>query len=278
LIYPAGRERAQRPALPARHAFVASQQPSLERTRAHQNQEKQQMQLGRLGRSVAVALALALGAGAASALTVPFTEDFTSGVAGWRNGANTSDLSHVASGGPDGGAYASGTFNYFGFVPPFPGAGPVTFRGQDEFSFSGLSFVGDWIAGGVEELSVWVRQNTSETLTYFLRVASSFNFPGAVIVNTTPVLPNVWTQLTFAIDPSSPLCFGEGVSCAAALADVDHVQFGTSAPAALTGLDQAFTLDIDKISISTVPEPATALLFASALAGIGWIGTRRRTS
>jgi hypothetical protein len=231
------------------------------------------MQIQSLARSLAVAVALVSSAGAAAALTVPFTEDFTANSAFWRNGANTSDLSHVASGGPDGGAYASGTFNYFGFVPPVPGAGPVTFRGQDEFGFSGLSFVGNWIAGGVEELSVWVRQNTSETLTYFMRITGSFNFPGAVILDTTPVLPNVWTQLTFAIDPSSPLCVGEGVSCAMALTDVDHLQFGTSAPAALTGSNQAITLDIDKIQI--VPEPGTALLLASAIA---WIGARRRTS
>jgi len=234
------------------------------------------VQIRRLSRSLGLVAALSSGAGAASALTVPFTEDFTSGVAGWRNGANTADLSHVASGGPDGGAYASGTFNYFGFVPPVPGAGPVTFRGQDEFSFSGLSFVGNWITGGVEELSVWVRQNTSETLTYFMRVASSFNFPGAVILSTTPVLPNTWTLVTFDIDPSNPLCFGEGVTCAQALANVAHLQFGTSAPAALTGLDQAFTLEIDKIQL--VPEPGTTLLFASGLAGIAWFGARRRTS
>ena len=226
------------------------------------------MQIGRLGRSAVVAVALALGAGPAAALTVPFTEDFTSDSVGWRDGTNANPLTHVASGGPDGGSFASGTFNYFGFVPPFPGAGPVTFRGQDEFNFSGLSFVGNWITGGVDELSVWVRQNTSQTLTYFMRVAGTFNFPGAVIISTTPVLPNVWTLVTFDIDPSSPLCFGEAVTCAQALANVAHLQFGTSAPAALTGLNQAFTLDIDKISISAVPEPRALLLLASGLAGL----------
>lgn len=230
------------------------------------------MQIGRLGRAAAVALALTLGAGAASALTVPFTEDFAN-TAGWTN-ANNAPVTAVASGGPDGGSYVSTSFNYFGFTSPF-GGGPVIFRGQDENNASGLDFVGDWAAGGVDQLSVWVRQNTTETLTYFLRVASTFNFPGAVINSTTLVAPNTWTLVTFDIDPSSPLCFPEGTTCAAALADVDHVQFGTNAPAALTGLNQAFTLDLDKVSISAVAEPTTMLLLASGVAGLAWHGRRR---
>jgi hypothetical protein len=55
------------------------------------------------------------------------------------------------------------------------------------------------------------------------------------------------------------------------------VQFGTSAPAALTALNQAFTLDIDKIATSAVPEPTTMLLLASGLAGLAW-QSRRRTA
>jgi hypothetical protein len=231
------------------------------------------MQFQRFLRSAAVVAALTLGAGAASALTVPYTEDFASGVSGWEDAINN-PLGFVASGGPDGGGYASGTFNYFGFVSPF-GGGPVTFRGQDEDNASGLAFVGDWIAGGVQSVSIWVRQNTTETLGYFLRVAGTANFPGAVIGSTTLVAPNTWTEVTFDIDPNNPLCTGEGVTCAQALATVAHLQFGTTAPAALTALNQAFTLDLDKISISSVPEPSVALLLASGLAGLAWQSRRR---
>ena len=233
------------------------------------------MQIRRLGRSAVVAAVLTLSASAAAALTVPFTEDFVSSVAGWENSVNNA-LTFVASGGPDGGSYASGSFNYFGFTNPF-GGGPVTFRGQDEDNASGLAFVGDWIAGGVDSLSIWVRQNTNETLSYFVRVAGTANFPGAVINSTTLVAPNIWTQVVFDLDPANPLCFGEGVTCAQALASVAHLQFGTSAPAALTALNQAFTLDLDKVSISAVPEPTAALLLVSGLAGLAW-QSRRRTA
>src|SRR5262245_27568223 len=224
------------------------------------------MQIRRFGRSAAIAVALVSGASAATALTVPYTEEFASSAAGWTNASST-PLTFVASGGPDGGSYVSGSFNYFGFTNPF-GGGPVIFRGQDENGFSGLSFVGDWVAGGADQLSVWVRQSTSETLTYCLRVATTFNFPGAVIGSTTLVAPNTWTLVTFDLDPSNPLCTPETGTCASALANVAHVQFGTSAPASLTALNQAFTLDIDKVSISAVPEPTALVLLASGLAGL----------
>ena len=63
----------------------------------------------------------------------------------------------------------------------------------------------------------------------------------------------------------------------AALASVAHLQFGTNAPAALTGSNQAFTLDLDKVTISAVPEPTALLLLASGLAGLAW-QSRRRTA
>lgn len=122
-----------------------------------------------------------------------------------------------------------------------------------------------------------MRQNTTETLSYFLRVAGTANFPGAVINSTTLVAPNTWTEVVFDIDPDSPLCFGEGVTCAQALANVAHLQFGASAPAALTALNQTFTLDLDEISIASVPEPTALLLLASGLAGLAWQGRRRET-
>ena len=71
--------------------------------------------------------ALLLTAPVAQAVTLGFIETFDSGVAGWEDNVNN-PLTAVASGGEDGGAYASTTFNYNGFSDPFGGGGPVTFR------------------------------------------------------------------------------------------------------------------------------------------------------
>ena len=222
--------------------------------------------------SYALGAALVATASSASALsTLPFTEDFTSNVSGWINTANA-PLTFQASGGPDGGSYASTTLNYFGFSSPF-GGGPVVFRGHDQQNASGDAFVGDWVAGGVTVVTAWVKQDTGVDLTFFLRVASSFNFPGAVIGNTGSVPSGVWTQVSWVIDPNDPACQGEGVTCAQALATVGNIQFGTSAPSALTTQNVAFTLSIDKISI--IPEPGTALLAGFGLLGLGALGRRK---
>jgi hypothetical protein len=222
--------------------------------------------------SYALGAALVATASSASALsTLPFTEDFTSDVSGWINTANA-PLTFQASGGPDGGSYASTTLNYFGFSSPF-GGGPVVFRGHDQQNASGDAFVGDWLAGGVTVVTAWVKQDTGVDLTFFLRVAGSFNFPGAVVGNTGTVPSGVWTQVSWTIDPNDPACTGEGVTCAQALASVGNVQIGTSAPTALTTQNVAFTLSIDKISI--VPEPGTALLAGFGLLGLGALGRRK---
>lgn len=212
--------------------------------------------------------------GSAQALTIGYTEEFPENVAGWENAASL-PLTWEADGGPDNSSNASTTFNWFGFSNPF-GGGPVIFRAADADNASGDAFVGDWLTGGVHTISAWFYQETGETLTPFIRFASSFNFPGAVINDLTPIPSGVWTEVLFDIDPLNPLCFGEGVTCAVALANVGNVQFGTNAPAALVASDQAYYLAIDKVGINTVPEPTTGLMIAVALGGLGCYGRVRR--
>ncbi len=209
----------------------------------------------------------------AQALTIGYTEEFEANVAGWENSGSL-PLTWEADGGPDASSNASTTFNWFGFSNPF-GGGPVIFRAASADNASGGAFVGNWFTGGVTTISAWFYQETGETLTPFIRFASSFNFPGAVINSTTPIPSGAWTEVLFDIDPSNPLCFGEGVTCEVALGNVGNVQFGTNAPAGLIATDQAYYLAIDKVGINTVPEPATGMLVATALAGLGWFGRRR---
>lgn len=213
-------------------------------------------------------------AGAASALTVPFTEDFGSDVAGWEDNVNE-PLAFQASGGADGSSYAQGTFNFDGFSSSF-GGGPVIFRANASDAASGGAFTGDWIAGGVTEIAATVRHDTGEDLEYFLRVATAQNFPGAVLQNVEPtVVPSgEWTRVSWEIPPPASLCALEGIpDCQAALSSVGNFQIGTNAPSALTSIDQDFEFGIDQVSI--VPEPGTASLALLGLAGLGALGRGR---
>ena len=97
----------------------------------------------RLLGTLAAAL-VATAAGSAQALTVPFTEEFSSGTSGWLNNANTA-VGFEASGGPDSGSYVSTSFDYFGFSNPF-GGGPVVFRGNDSANASGDAFYGGLVS------------------------------------------------------------------------------------------------------------------------------------
>lgn len=217
------------------------------------------------------ALAVLAWSGLAMAVTVPFTEDFVADSAGWEDG-DSNPLFWENGGGPDGGSYASADFNYFGYTSPF-GGGPVVFRANESDMASGDAFVGDWIADGVTLVSAWVRHDAPADLNFYMRIATSFNFPGAVITNTQTVSSGVWTKVFWVVDPDSPLCIGETVTCAVALGSVGNFQIGTDAPLSLVELDQAFAIDVDKVSV--VPEPGMATLLG---AGLMLLSLMRRSS
>jgi hypothetical protein len=207
--------------------------------------------------------------GSIQAAVVPFTEDFVSDNAAWKDAVNA-DLGFVGAGGPDGGSYVTGSFD---FQAQAEGATPVLLRGQDGFDSSSDAFVGNWITDGVTEFSAFVRHDAPVPLTFFTRFVSSFNFPGAVAIDFVPVLPNTWTKVTFAISAASPQFISfETSDFNTVFSNIGNLQLGVSVPAALVGSPTPVTFDLDQPSIT--PEPATAgLMMAGVL-----VFLRRRAS
>jgi hypothetical protein len=215
---------------------------------------------------IAAALVFAVHSPARAAVT-DFTETFDTDAAGWLDNASAA-LTHGSDGG-DG--FVTDTFDYTGF-----NAGdqsPVLFRGNGSNDASGDAFVGDWIASGVSTFSFDVRHDFDSPLTFFVRFASPFNFPGAVAVPFTPMAGNTWTTLTLAIDPSSPNFVSfEGSDFNSVFSNIGNVQIGASIDENLAG--QTATFDIDNVSVTAVPEPASMAILS--LAGLALMRRRGR--
>jgi hypothetical protein len=225
-------------------------------------------------RELRIALAFCvLGIGqAVIGAVVPFSEDFTTGPANWADNTALTLLDHVATGGSDGGAYASTAKSFNGLG----GTSVVLFRAQDEFNSSNHAFEGNWVNQGVGQFSALVRHNAPLPLSYFARFSGPANFPGGTAVKFAPVAPNTWTRLTFDIRANNPeFVTFEGSNFNTVFSNVGHVQLGVSAPAALGTNANVFKFDIDKASIAmVVPEPTT--LVAMFIAGTALVFVRRR--
>ena len=210
-------------------------------------------------------VALLVGVEVASGATVPFTEDFDTGVSNWRDTNSLDTLSWFATGGPDGGAYVSTSYLVPDPIPPF---GATLFRGHDAFDSSGDNFVGNWITDGVSEFSFWVRHDAIVPLPMFARFAVPDNFPGAVGISFVPVLPNVWTEIVIPIFDGSPNIILEGFPYGDVFSNIGNVQIGMNVDVNLIG--QLITVDFDKASIT--PSPGTLPLL-----GLAALGCRRRS-
>ena len=204
----------------------------------------------------------------ASAFVATFTEDFNADTANWTNGLSA-PLTHVASGGPDGSGYASTSLNFLTFAED---DSAVAFRAESFTNPSGGAFFGDWTNPDVLTFSFAVRHNAPTPLTYFVRFASPFNFPGGIAVNFVPVFSNTWTEVSIDIDPSNPQFVSfEGMTFDDVFTNLGRIQIGVNTPAALANADTEITFDIDNATVA-VPEPASI----SLLALTGLIAARRR--
>jgi hypothetical protein len=205
----------------------------------------------------------------AFALTVPFTENFTSDSANWYNATGVSPLGWQSSGGPDGSGYASGIFN---FVNSGANDTPALLRAQDEFNSSGNAFVGNWNAAGVTTFTAYVRHDAGIPLSYFVRFATPANFPGAAGVVSTPVQSGVWTQITIPISPGTLIVEGPPSFYNSVFTNMGHVQIGVDITESMAGVDQIITFDVDQAQI--VPEPAAMGLML--VSGLALLRSRRR--
>ena len=185
----------------------------------------------------------------ALATTVPFTEEFITDSANWRNNDRVTPLGWSVTGDPKGTGYAFATFN---FVNSAVNGTPAIYRAHASFNSSGGAFVGNWLTDvPVSGFRVFVRHNIGVPLTFFVRFAEPANFPGAASVIPTPVPSGQWTQISIPIPDPNFVFEQPGQTFADLFDNIGNVQIGVVVPASLAGVNQSFTFDIDKVSLST---------------------------
>jgi hypothetical protein len=203
------------------------------------------------------------------AAVIPFTEDFSTGTASWKNASNA-DVTYAPSGGP--GGASDGYISVQRTFTANPNSAQTIFRGQDQFDSSGDAFVGNWLAAGITRFSYWVRHNAASDLTFGTRFATSANSPGANGIGT-PINapPNVWTMVEIPISPADispepPSTFN------AVFGSIGNLQISVRPG---NNLNTQIAFDLDRVTI--VPEPATYGMLCLA-AAVGMLIARYRRS
>ena len=232
----------------------------------------------RLAFAGAVALlALTVSSGPAEAVTVPYTESFSTNDSGWRGNLNSVGTLDWNAGG-----YVTEVFNFAGNTADQT---LILFRGPT--SASGGNFAGDWVLNGVSQISALVRHDAPVGVTFFARLArpagaAGDGFPGAVIVELpTPVeVGSGFSAISFDIFDGNPLFTYEGgpnpLNFPTVFGNIATVQFGVFVPAALAG--SATNYDFDLTSVSTVPEAGGLCALAlAASAALGALRARERS-
>lgn len=200
----------------------------------------------------------------------PFTEDFSGGASGWTTNLDN-PVTFVDTGAEQ---FIQTTEALSLIVPPFPPGAPASgtiFRGEGGASDN--AFAGSWIDAGIREFSFDIRHFGPGPLTVGVRFAPPTNFPGAIALEFVPVLPGVWTTVTFDVTAaSSDFLSFSGSSYEAIFSDVGNVQIQVSAPdTSLNG--EEITIQLDNVRV--VPAPAGALALLPLAAGVA---RRRRSS
>lgn len=208
----------------------------------------------------------------ASALVVPFTEDFSAGNSAWSTGNSLVAAGWSANGGVSDGSYitSTGTVLTTGF-------GAIVFRGNAASDASGDAFVGNWLTGGVETFSAYVRHDAPTPLNFYARLDAGAGRAGSSVDFSVP--SGTWFQLNIPIvdAPTSFQSYGAG-TFATVFNSIQNVQIALSTNQAPAVVGQTCNLALDKVSV--VPEPGSlSLLVLGAVAATvsGW-GRRKLSS
>ena len=216
----------------------------------------------------ALIITIAATAGTAIAGVTSFTETFESGANGWMQGSFTMP-NHTPAGALDGSSYISSTAD-LNSAGPF---GLTVLRGQNDFNASGGAFAGDYLAGGINQISFDLRHNAGIDLGIALRVASPANFPAFAIELPGLVASDEWVTLTFDLDFSNPLLTIEGAPSLEffnmIMSDIGNLQVSADRP---DGLDSPMVVGFDFDNVSIVPAPSALALLSVG----GLMSTRRR--
>ncbi|WOO39379.1 PEP-CTERM sorting domain-containing protein [Rubellicoccus peritrichatus] len=214
--------------------------------------------------------ALALVSFEASAISIGFSNDFSTDVEGWQHGNVTSDSpTRIATGGPGGGSdpfmqFASGT-----------GVARLAAFNTDS------GWTGDYTTAGVTGISLDVN-NTGATA---LDLRFAITGPGGGWVSTNSVSLGAgsgWTSILIPIDAGSLTATGAAGATAAGtnvgqtLGGVTQLRLISSAGGAnFRGDAITATLGVD--NVTAVPEPGTYAMILGAL-GLGFAAYRRRSN
>lgn len=195
-------------------------------------------------------------------------ENFDTDSANWQNSDNglnplNGALNYYPTGGIGDSGYISEEYNF----ASFGSFGKTGFRAEDGPDASNDAFVGDWHSAGYNTATISVRHNAPVPVVFYLRVASSANFPGAGIENGVPVAPGAWTELTYNIAEGSPQITYEGpYTHSDIFGDVGNFQIGISQPAGYETDTTEYSFDLDQVVVG-VPEPSSIILLIFGLLG-----------
>ena len=211
---------------------------------------------------------IAAAATASTAGVTSFTETFENGANGWLQGSFGAPT-ETMSGALDGSAFITSTAD-LNSAGPF---GLTIFRGQDDFDASGDAFVGDYLAGGIDTVTLDFRHNAGQDLGIALRVATSFNFPAFAVELPEMVASDEWVTLSFNLSFFNPLLTIEGAPTPQAFNEimeaVGNLQLSADRP---DGLTTPLVVDFDLDNVSITPAPSSIAMLSLG----GLVVSRRR--